>query len=95
MLDDRAVKVQCLSAVPRKKSDKTAKEVVAGNPVAGFVEIEVRAIDGTTDGYMTMEVLSEGTLTSEENGYCYAELTSEQARKLSRTLSELFPESEK
>ena len=72
------------------------REVVAGSEVPGFVQIDVRAKDGTvSNGYITMEVLSEGTLTSEENGYCYAELTSEQARKLASIINELFPEKEK
>ena len=72
------------------------REIVAGNPVAGFVQIEVRAIDGTvSNGYITMEVLAlNGDKDVEDNGYCYAELTSEQARKLASTLNELFPESE-
>ena len=71
------------------------KEIVAGNPVAGFVQIEVRAIDGTvSNGYITMEVIAQNGDKDEENGYCYAELTNEQARKLAITLNELFPESE-
>ena len=70
------------------------REVVAGSEVPGFVQIDVRAKD-ESNGYITMEVLSEGTLTSLENGYCYAELTSDQARKLASILNELFPEKEK
>jgi len=71
------------------------REIVAGNPVAGFVQIEVRAIDGTvSNGYITMEVIAlNKNNDNEENGYCYAEITSEQARKLASTLNELFPES--
>ena len=72
------------------------REIVAGNPVAGFVQIEVRAIDDQrmqSNGYITMEVIALNN-DNEENGYCYAELTSEQARKLASTLNELFPESE-
>ena len=74
------------------------REIVAGNPVAGFVQIEVRAIDDQrmqSNGYITMEVIAlNKNHANEENGYCYAELTSEQARKLASTLNELFPESE-
>ena len=73
------------------------REIVAGNPVAGFVQIEVRAIDDQrmqSNGYITMEVIAlNKNNDNEENGYCYAEITSEQARKLASTLNELFPES--
>ena len=75
------------------------REIVAGNPVAGFVQIEVRAIDDQrmqSNGYITMEVIAlNKNNDNEENGYCYAELTSEQARKLASILNELFPEKEK
>ena len=52
------------------------REIVAGNPVAGFVQIEVRAIDDQrmqSNGYITMEVIAlNKNNDNEENGYCYA-----------------------